>query len=170
MRRFLFVAAALAALLLGGASPALAETDAGWEPAPTPPFDQAAGLTCDFPLHAEPIRDEVVTRVLQRFPDGSIRRDAYKGPLIVRVTNKDTGAFYDADVSGSAIVDHAPDGAETWYVVGPVLLGVRDGQGNLPRGLWVVDGVYRLVISATGHRTLTMVHGTMDNVCSHLNA
>jgi hypothetical protein len=140
----------------------------GWEPAPTPPFDQAAGVTCDFPIHAAPVKDDVVTKVLQRYPDGSIHRDAFKGALIVRVTNQETGGHYDADASGSAVVDHAVDGAQTWYVIGPVLLGVREGQANSPRGLWVINGVYRLVIGPDGHRTLTMVSGSLDNVCDHL--
>ncbi len=79
------------------------------------------------------------------------------------------GASYDADAGGSALVTHAPDGGQTWYVTGPILLGVRAGQGNIPRGLWVVDGLYRLAISATGYRTLTMIKGTLDNVCNHLD-
>jgi hypothetical protein len=137
-------------------------------PAPTPPFEQPAGLTCDVPIRVEPIVDEVVTKVLQRYPDSSIRWDAYKGPLIVRVTNLATGRHHDADISGSALVEHTTDGAETWNVVGPVLLGVREGGGTIPRGLWVIDGVYRLHIAADGYRTVTMVHGTRDNVCDHL--
>ncbi|WIN00376.1 hypothetical protein ACTOB_004077 [Actinoplanes oblitus] len=160
MRRIAITAVTSAALLTGAGS--------GWEPAPTPPFRQEAGVNCDFPLSAEPVVDEVVTRVLQRYPDGSIRRDAYRGDLVVRVTNTETGAAYDADVSGSAVVDHGADGSQTWYVAGPVLLRVREGQGNIPRGLWIVDGVYRLRISPTGYRTLTMVTGTLDNVCDHL--
>ncbi|WP_203723662.1 hypothetical protein [Actinoplanes teichomyceticus] len=163
-----FVQRPVAATGSGGVSTLSPAAPNGWVPAPTPPFTQEAGVNCDFPLHAEPVVDEVVTRVLERFPDGSIRRDAYRGDLVVRVTNDETGGHYDADVSGSALVDHATDGSQTWYVAGPVLLRVREGQGNIPRGLWIVDGLYRLAISATGHRTLTMVRGSLDNVCDHL--
>jgi hypothetical protein len=159
MQRIALTIAALLALITGGT---------GWTPAPTPPFSQAAGVTCAFPVYAAPAVDQVVTKVLQRYPDGSIKRDAYKGALIVAVTNTLTGGIYDADASGSAVVDHAPDGAQTWYVAGPILLSVRAGQGNIPQGLWVVNGLYRLVIDATGYRTLTMVHGTRYNVCDHL--
>ncbi|SNY68735.1 hypothetical protein [Paractinoplanes atraurantiacus] len=113
--------------------------------------------------------DEVVTKVLRRYPDGTVQWDAYKGALVVRVTNSENGRSYDADVSGSAVVEHAVDGDETWNVVGPVLLGVRDGGGNIPRGLWVIDGVYRLAISADGYRTVTMVHGRRYNVCDRLS-
>jgi hypothetical protein len=138
----------------------------GWTPAPTPPLDQAAGVTCDFPIHAQPVVDHVVTKVLASYPDGSIKRDAFKGALIVRVTNTLTGAYYDADASGSAVVDHATDGAQTWYVAGPVLAGFHDGRGNRPRGLYVIDGVYRLEISSTGYTTLTL--GRLDDVCDRI--
>ncbi|XVU29286.1 hypothetical protein ACQPZJ_20120 [Actinoplanes sp. CA-054009] len=112
--------------------------------------------------------DEVVTKVLRRYPDGGVRWDAYKGALVVRVTDSGDGRSYDAEVSGSAVVEHAADGGETWNVVGPVLLGVRDGGGNIPRGLWVIDGVYRLEISAAGYRTVTMLRGHRYNVCDRL--
>lgn len=161
MHRFVVAAATLMTLIAGPAAD-------GWVPAPTAPFDQAAGVTCDFAVHAEPVVDQVVTKVLQSYPDGTIHRDAYKGPLIIRVTNTATGGSYDADVSGRAVVDHTRDGTQTWYAVGPVLLGVHEGLGNLPRGLWVVDGVYRLTITAAGYKTVTMIHGSVDNVCDHL--
>ncbi|XVV16382.1 hypothetical protein ACQP2X_19070 [Actinoplanes sp. CA-131856] len=176
MRRTIFAAVLAVSLVAGAVSPAAATpagpakgVDEGWVPAPTPPFSQVAGLTCDFAFRAEPVVDEVVTKVLRRYPDGAVRWDAYKGALVVRVTNSGTGQSYDADVSGSAVVEHTADGGETWNVVGPVLLGVRDGGGNIPRGLWVIDGVYRLEISASGYRTVTMLHGRRDNVCDHLS-
>ncbi|MFF5083283.1 hypothetical protein ACFY36_40085 [Actinoplanes sp. NPDC000266] len=176
MRRTLLAAVLAVSFLAGMASPAAAaptgpakSAGEGRVPAPTPPFSQVAGLTCDFAIRAEPVVDEVVTKVLRRYPDGAVQWDAYKGALVVRVTSSGTGQSYDADVSGSAVVEHAADGGETWNVVGPVLLGVRDGGGNIPRGLWVIDGVYRLEISASGYRTVTMLHGRRDNVCDHLS-
>jgi hypothetical protein len=146
--------------LIGGPSPS------GWTPAPTPPFDRAAGEVCDFPIHGVAIVDHVVTEVLTSYPDGTIKRDAFKGPLIIRVTNTLTGKYFDADASGSAIVDHATDGAQTWYVAGPIMANFREGAGNLPRGLYLIDGLYRLVITADHHLTLTLGH--TDNVCDHL--
>jgi hypothetical protein len=156
----------LIAVILSVLSLLTGPSTTGWTPAPTPPLDRAAGVLCAFPVHAEPIVDHVVTKVLASYPDGSIKRDAFKGPLIVRVTNTSNGRFYDADASGSAIVDHAADGAQTWYVAGPILAGFRAGVGNLPRGLYVIDGLYRLVITADGHLTLTLGH--TDNVCEHI--
>ncbi|MGW4227702.1 hypothetical protein ACWEF9_00185 [Streptomyces sp. NPDC004980] len=168
MRR-LFVAAAVVAAAAVGTGPATAAPSSGWEPAPTPPYDLPAGARCDFAVHTEPVVDEVVRRVLSTRPDGSPARIAYKGDLVVRVTNTGTGAFHDADVSGSTIVDYGTDGSQKWYVVGPVLAGIGADAGNLPRGVYVLDGVYTLDISATGYKTVHLVHGSADDVCAHID-
>lgn len=156
----------LIAVILSALSLFTGPSTSGWTPAPTAPFDRVAGEVCDFPVHGDPIVDHVVTKVLASYPDGTIRRDAFKGPLIIRVTNTLTGKYFDADASGSAIVDHARDGGQTWYAAGPVLANFREGAGNLPRGLYLIDGIYRLVITADHHLTLTLGH--TDNVCDHL--
>lgn len=172
MRRTCVAAAALATALLGTV-PASADTGraaaGGWEPAPTPPYDVPAGARCDFPLHTEPVVDDVVRQVLATHPDGSAAKVAYKGDLVVRVTNSATGAFHDADAGGSAIVEYRTDGSQRWYAVGPVLAGVGENGGNLPRGMHLLDGVYTLSISADGYKTLHMVHGSTDDICSHID-
>ncbi|MEW2488280.1 hypothetical protein [Streptomyces sp. NPDC048411] len=168
----LTVVTVIASALLS-AAPASAETAApgkdGWEPAtPTRPYDYAAGARCDFPVHTEPIVDEVVQKVLDRRPDGTPSKIAYRGDLVIRVTNTDTGAYYDADAGGSAIIDFHTDRSQLWHVVGPVLVGVGENNGNLPRGEYRIDGIYTLAISSTGYRTLNMFHGSTDDVCSRI--
>lgn len=138
----------------------------GWEPAPSAPWDVAAGERCAFAIHGEPIVDEVVRRELPPPAEG-VTRSAYKGDLVVRVTNKETGAHYDADVSGSAVVDVYASGAQFWRVVGPVLVGV--GKGNLARGMYVVDGVYTIGISATGAKTVTGPVVATDSICDRID-
>ncbi|MET9678810.1 hypothetical protein [Streptomyces coeruleorubidus] len=172
MRRTALATLTLAAVLTG-TQPASAETVAapskGWEPAPSAPWDVGAGVRCDFPVHGEPVVDEVVRQVLSTYPDGSVRRVAYKGDLVVRVTNTETGASYDADASGSAVVEHRPDGSQLWAVHGPVLVGVGQDQGSLPRGLYLVDGVYTMEISPTGYKSVRLLHGTTDDLCSRID-
>ncbi|MFK4688796.1 hypothetical protein [Streptomyces pristinaespiralis] len=185
MRRTAVALAAVAATTLMGAAPASAAgqaarsagaeaglgsgLDTGWEPSPSAPWDVAAGLRCDFPVHGEPVVDEVVRRVLETHPDGRPKLVAYKGDLIVRVTNKETGNFYDADVSGTAVVDHRTDGSQFWSVLGPVLVGVGEGAGNLGRGLYVVDGVYTIDISSSGYKEVTMAHGSTTDICEQID-
>jgi hypothetical protein len=171
MRRAVVALPALVAVLWGAvpASAVPAADSSGWEPAPSTPWDVPAGARCDVPVHGEPVVDEVVRRVLAVGPDGSPKRVVYKGDLVVRLTNTDSGAFHDADASGTAVVDHRADGSQTWRVRGPVLVGVGENGGNLPRGLYLVDGVYTLHIGSTGYKTVTMAHGTVDALCSRID-
>ncbi|GHE68678.1 hypothetical protein GCM10014715_23020 [Streptomyces spiralis] len=182
MRRTVLAPLALAAVLLGvqpaTAAPASAGpgngthaevgTGTGWDPAPSAPFDFGAGLRCDFPVHGEPVVDRVVQHVLDTYPDGSVKRVLYKGDLVIRVTNTGTGAFYDADASGSALVEYRTDGSQFWAAHGPVLVGVGEGKGNLPRGLYVVDGVYTMSIGADGYKAVNLVRGTTDDLCARI--
>ncbi|MBC9717168.1 hypothetical protein H9Y04_32030 [Streptomyces sp. TRM66268-LWL] len=152
-------AATLLALTAGG----------GWVPAPSAPWDMLAGARCDFAVHGEPVVDEVVKRVVATDPDGSVRTVAYKGDLVVRVTNTGTGASYDADAGGSALVTYAKGGSQHWKVAGPVLVGFAENGGTLPRGLYIVDGLYTLDISATGYKTLTLQAGSVDPLCARID-
>jgi len=87
--------------------------------------------------------------------------------LVVRVTNKETGAYYDADSSGVALIDEYADGAQSWHILGPVLLGV--GEGNLPRGMWLVDGAYKLHWSADRVKTVTGAVLSKTDVCAQID-
>jgi hypothetical protein len=151
---------------------ALAVAVGGWVPAPSAPFDLPAGARCDFPVHGEPVVDEVKTKVLARYPDGSTKREAYVGDLVFAYTNTDTGETLEADLSGSALVEMEPGGTlttnSTWHVVGPAGFGFREGGGNRPRGIWVFDGAYSVAFDATGFKTVTMYHGTERNLCTEL--
>ncbi|WP_199549162.1 hypothetical protein [Streptomyces sp. N35] len=152
-------AATLLALTAGG----------GWVPAPSAPWDTPAGARCDFAVHGEPVVDEVVKRVLATHPDGSARTVAYKGDLVVRVGNTGTGASYDADASGSALITYGTDGSQHWKVAGPVLVGFAENGGTLPRGLYIIDGLYGLDISPTGYKSLTMYDGSVDALCERID-
>ncbi|WP_030543324.1 hypothetical protein [Streptomyces albus] len=184
MRRTTLVLPVLVTALLGTAPPATAasgpgpapgapaaaavDPGAGWEPAPSAPWEVPAGARCDFPVHGEPVVDEVVRRVLETRPDGSAKRVAYKGDLVIRVTNQETGASYDADASGTAVVEYRTDGSQFWTVLGPVLVGVGENGGNLARGLYIVDGAYTMDIGPTGYKTVTMAAGTTDDLCARI--
>lgn len=140
----------------------------GWEPSPSAPWDVPAGARCDFPVHGEPVVDEVEQLVIARHPDGSPATVAYRGDLVVRLTNTETGASHDADASGRALVEYGRDGSQHWYVLGPVLVGFAEGGGNVERGLYLVDGVYTLDIDADGDKRLDMVHGSTTDLCAQI--
>ncbi|MFG3598557.1 hypothetical protein [Micromonospora chersina] len=164
------VVAAIVATLPGTASAASGDIAPGaWEPAPQAAFELPAGARCDFAVRVEPIVDEVRKLTLATYPDGSPERELFTGALIDRVTNLETGATSTADASGTALVVYGTDGSMTWYVTGPVLLGFRENAGSLPRGLWIVDGQFRVEFSPTFEKTITMLHGTTHNVCTDVD-
>jgi hypothetical protein len=167
MRRSLILALAVAATLIATAGPAAAAPGAkgGWVPAPTPPFDIAAGAVCDFAIHGEAVVDRVVTKVVATYPDGSKKLELAKGALILRITDVENGTVRLEDGSGSGVFRYLPDGTFTLDVVGPLLIGFRSGASNVPRGLYALNGIYRIVFRPTGFRQLTMIHGTARNVC-----
>ncbi|WP_218577648.1 hypothetical protein [Phytohabitans rumicis] len=163
--------AAVVAVVVAPA-PARAATGGGWVPAPSAPVDVPAGVLCDFPMHSEPLVDEVRTRVLATHPDGSPKRQAFVGDLVVRVTNTATGAYVDVNASGSGLVVVQPGGTptrnSTWYAVGPAGFGFREGGGDHPRGMWVFDGVYTVAFDANSYKRVTIYHGSERNICTEL--
>lgn len=166
MRRLIAAVGVAAAVLAVGPRVAVADSPPGWEPAPpTPPYDWAAGIRCDFPTHSQPLVDEVLQRVLDTYTDGKPKLVAYKGPLTVRVTNTANGKWTDVDAGGSALVEYRPDGSQMWYDYGPIMTGWRDDGGNMPRGLYRLDGIYTLAIAADGTKTLTLINGTAEPLC-----
>ncbi|WP_306673376.1 hypothetical protein [Streptomyces sp. UH6] len=119
-------------------------------------------------MRGEPVVDEVVRRVLETRPDGSVKRAAYTGDLVVRITHEETGKSYDADAGGSALVEYRADGSQLWAVLGPVLVGFAENGGTLGRGLYIVDGAYTMDISSTGQKTVTTAHATVDDLCARV--
>jgi hypothetical protein len=179
MRRSILVVLAATAVLLGAAAPAVAATVAPqrtgipvnrpWVPLPSAPFDLAAGAYCAFGVHAEPTVDEVRTKTIEEYPDGSPKRQLATGALMFLMTNTETGASTIADAGGSAIFDFFPDGSRTWHVIGPVLAAFRDGASNIPRGVWTINGIYDVNFSTTNFKTVTIFHGGVHDVCADLD-
>ncbi|MFJ5706113.1 hypothetical protein [Streptomyces sp. NPDC093105] len=163
------LAAPLVTAAPASAAPASAAVAPGpWEPAPSPSWSYPAGVRCDVAVHGGPVVDEVVRRTLATYEDGT-RVVEYRGTLVVRVVNSGTGASYDADASGRAVVVVRPDHSQSWYVTGPILAGFGEGGGNVARGLYTVDGTYTLEVSATGYRTLDLVHGSVEPLCDKVS-
>jgi hypothetical protein len=133
-----------------------------------PPFDAAAGVLCDFPVHYDAIVNRARTKVVQTYPDGSPRRALGTGALFLRVSNADTGESTVVDTSDSAVTDFATDGSRVLHTVGPVIALVRAGTSNLSRGIYAINGVTRVELSPTGFKTITLVHASIHSVCPEL--
>lgn len=167
MRRIALIAAVVTAFGLAAGSPAAASSSGGWEPAPSSPATAPAGSRCDFAVHLDQVVDDVQKRVLATYPDGSVQREEYKGPLIVRVTNVDTGKSVDVNASGHAFVDYHPDGSYTWSWTGPVLMGFGDAS-NHAKGLYLLTGEY-IVDFVDGYRLVRYAEGAERDLCAELS-
>jgi hypothetical protein len=183
VKRHLLLAGAILSALLLAAGPAGAAAAApasrlpadisgdgqGWDPAPFPPtFDRAAGVVCDFAVHGENLVDQVERHVILAFPDGTVQREALMGDLVIRVTNTSNGKAIDVDAGGSAIIDHHEDGTFVEYIVGPALGRIAAGRSNLPRGLYLLDGVYSVDVNSAGFLAFTFVVGGATDLCPQL--
>src|SRR3954451_6997412 len=126
VRRTLLFAWSAAAVLAGGAVPADASTTHtvavspttshdGWVPEPIPPFDAAAGVLCDFPVHYDVLVNHVRTKVGATYPDGTPKRQLATAALLLHVINADTGAGTVVDAGGSAAIDYGTDGSMLWH-------------------------------------------------------
>ncbi len=167
MRRTLLITIAAAAVTTaGGVTPASASPDGGWVPEPIPPYDAAAGVLCDFPVHYDVLVNHVRTKVVATYPDGTPKRQLATGALLLKVSDTDTKASTVVDAGGSAVIDYGTDGSMVWHVVGPVIARLAEGSSNLPRGLYTIDGVYRIAFSPTGFKTIT--HGRVHDLCRDL--
>jgi len=144
--------------------------DLVWEPYRTQPFTAPAGQLCEFTLRADPVADEEVVATVARFADGSPKVEAYKGKLVVRYTNAETGATTDKDLSGSAVVRYFEDGAYTMSMYGPVGVGFRETD-RYPRGMYVLDGfhvVHTGADPADRDREMVVDGGSEHDICGDL--
>lgn len=143
--------------------------DSEWVSVPVPPFERAAGVVCDFAVKGVPIVADLKKRTLSTYPDGTVRSELWVGPLIYDVTNESTGTHAKLDGSAWGVIVYNTDGSQKWYLHGPLGLAVAAGMGNLPRGLYQVDGPnYTLDISPTRYLKLNIRPGTVENICPRL--
>jgi hypothetical protein len=173
-RRILLVGLTVLAVLLGTAGTAAADTgivNEPWVRFPQVGFERGAGENCAFALRLEIVEDEVMSKVVQRFPSGSIERQLAAGKLITRVVNLSSGASTLVDAGGSAVFEYNEDGTfKSWFVVGPIIALPREGVSNLGRGVWGLDGIYKLEFRPGPFIQFTGIHHfTKHDVCADID-
>jgi hypothetical protein len=141
----------------------------GWQRAPQPSFTVPAGQLCPFTLKADPVKDEVITKILDTWPDGSPRDQVYKGAFIGRFTNVESGAAIVRNMSGYALVRWGDgDNSASWYYAGPVGVAFPPG-GPLPVGMYVIDGLFEINYAPDGSITMPVHEGSEENICDTLS-
>jgi hypothetical protein len=142
--------------------------DSGWEPSSTPPFHLAAGESCAFELQADVLYNREMTRVVERYPDGSPRVLDTQGSLGFRFTNLDSGASIRRDTSGTLRATVHQDGSIDFRFQGNGLAVIRSANTIYQPGVYVVSGNADYVRHADGQRAFVEVDGTLEDVCQTL--
>jgi len=173
-RRLLLVGLTVLAVLLGTAGTAVAGgsvVNEPWVRLPQTGFERAAGENCAFGVRLEIVQDEVMSKVVQRFPSGTIERQLAAGKLIVRMVNVSTGASTLVDAGGSALFEYREDGTfKSWLVSGPIIALPREGVSNIGRGVWALDGIYTIEFNPGPSLQFTGIHHfTQHDVCADID-
>ncbi|GIG70831.1 hypothetical protein [Phytomonospora endophytica] len=141
-----------------------------WQPWFQRNWEAADGLYCDFPLGHEVVSQDIRSRVVERYPDGTKKIEEYEGPLMSEFVNRDTGKRFLVDAGGRGFSEYRPDGTEARFVmIGPVGTGFRDGDLDLPRGYYLFDGFHVVAFAPDGTRSLPVDLGPEHNVCEDLD-
>ena len=167
MKRFVTISFALCALALGGATAAAAGGSWGrWEPTFQGPISVAAGVVCPFAVSAEPVQEDLAVRY--HYDDtGAIDAYEFKGPLLARITNDDTGASVVRSLSGFGTVTLNADGSYDALFEGGLLLFM--GSGDSPANeLLLLTGRTLLHGSPTGAKAVVSASGQSEDLCKTL--
>lgn len=137
-----------------------------------PEVDYARGEVCPFPAHAE---FPVVDMVQKTWTNGA-GDPVYavvSGPLIMDVTNKDTGRTVRRDLSGTGSVTYPEPGDTGTRVLSGGDWGVGLRTGDRPaHDKWLVSrGFMSVRITTSGgetHRELLVLEGRYEDLCRTL--
>jgi hypothetical protein len=168
LRHVIAAAATLTAVVASAGTASAATTSSGpepWEPVQQEEWTRPAGVYCDFTLHVDVIYDNEQTRVLSRYPDGSVKQREYIGTLISDFVNVETGARVRKNSSAQGVVDLRPDGS--WERItghGPFGAGFRAGD-DYPRGYYLLTGYHSVVFRTDGTRYMEVDQGEEENIC-----
>ncbi|MGH3716676.1 MAG: hypothetical protein ACRDT4_24940 [Micromonosporaceae bacterium] len=140
----------------------------GWEPYQTPSFSLAAGVSCSFPLRGDVVYDHELTRVVERFPDGTPKVQEFQGSLGVDFTNTDTGETVRRDASGTLRATFHEAGGSDWQFEGNGIAVIRTSHPNSAEGVYLLSGSILYSVNPDGSRGFTVRHGDIENICETL--
>lgn len=174
MTGILGATALVGALVAGSASTAsttTAEPPPEWIPFQQPDVTLPAGSVCDFEVFATALHDREFFRNVSTWPDGSPRTQLWKGPLIMRIKNNETGESVVRDISGRQIKQLNRDGSLESILIqsGHTLGGMAEGS-DPGKGAWYVGGTWSSMVRNDDgtSRIFLGPDGTAENLCETL--
>ena len=113
--------------------------------------------------------EHLYSRVLARYPDGSVRAEQFTGPLLMDFVSTATGARVQHDLSGEGVQTYTAAGAPLRFIsVGPFGTGFGPDD-DYPAGVWVLDGIHVMRWSVDGTKSMEVDLGPETNVCTELD-
>ena len=167
---------AAAPLTAGAGTDTEADADAqqrgsGWTPYEQPDIDYAAGFRCEFAMHGEVLKDHEEFKDVAFWPDGTVRTQLWRGALVIRWSNVETGESVVRDQSAKAVAEYGSDGGldKMTSMGGAFSAGLPEG-GSPEKGVFIVDGKWSsIVIEDDGNRAITLgPRGSLENLCDTL--
>jgi hypothetical protein len=168
MRRLLLISLTALGLALcaAGAATGSGGSWGPWEPTYQGPITAPAGVVCSFEVTAEPVRQKM--RLRYHYADsGEIDGYQVTGPLIARITNTETGASLQQNLSGLGTVTLNADGSYDAVVDGNFLVFFLAGDSPANE-LLLLSGRTVLHGAPTGEKTLVSASGRTENLCDTL--
>ncbi len=177
MKKLLSIAAALAlscgVLAVAPTATAAADSDgSAWIRYHQPDVDVAAGHACSFAVHEHVLRDKEYYKVVATYDDGTDQAELWKGPLVMRYTNVDTGASKVVNISGRARITYYPDGSFASITIITGHFGATIPPGNeMAAGLYRVGGKdSSMTVTPDGKRYIALgAHGSTEDLCAALS-
>jgi hypothetical protein len=172
-------ATALVGVLVAG-SASSASTSEGSGPSkshpPWIPYQQAdltypAGTYCEFEVFSEVLHDREYYKNVSTHADGTPRTQLWKGPLILRITNTETGASVDRNASGRAIMQYGPgESFESLTIQSGHFLGGARAGSEPAQGIYYMSGRWSSMSrNDDGSSTFFLgPRGSAENLCDTL--
>ncbi|MGH3383142.1 MAG: hypothetical protein ACRDO1_01050 [Nocardioidaceae bacterium] len=149
---------------------AWAESRGPWSDVASSDFSVPAGARCPFALSSTVLSDDEQIRTLSTFEDGTPRTQKVVGQLIVRLTNEDTGASVERNLTGNGIFTWRADGTlqELALQGGHFAAGLQPTDPEGPAFLVFTGAGHAVSFAPDGTRTVTRGSGPVENICTTL--
>jgi len=160
------------AIALVAATPVVATAQPpgpGWEKITFGSVTNPAGDVCSFTLRGEPVSQDVWFKTIANLPGRITEVSGVRRTTVLPVHQRRVGASSVEDLSGDAVINTAPDGTQTWYVVGPFSVGFHAGNPYRAPGELVLDGATKLILHPGHVAEVAAHHGPTTDVCAKLS-
>ncbi len=129
-----------------------------------------AGRGCTFAVDEHVVADREFFMDVATYPDGTTKTQLWKGPLVMRFTNADSGESVVRNLSGRSVVTYDADGSfsSITLLTGHFAGTIRPGS-DIPAGIYRIGGTGSTLSVEEGVSHLALgPKGSAENLCDAL--